>query len=397
MRRRADGRWEGRLAVVVAGRMVRKSCYGRTRADVLQRLRLKAQTLRSGLAAPESSQTLGHYLQAWLHGQRSSLRPATVSLYEMVVRRHLQPEMGSVRLDRLTVAQVQGMLSRLSESGLAPRSVGHVRAVLRSALNEAMRQELVPRNVASLARPPRPPQRVIEPFTPEECSLILGYAPRFDLLAVVAIAVGMGLRQGEILGLRWQDIDLERRTLKVQRALQRVDGRSQLVDPKTSRSRRTLPMPSLVHAALLQQRSDQDEARELAGALWEEEIPGLVFTTALGRPRYGTSVTQTFHRLLAEAGVRQRTFHTLRHPAATLMLAGGVDLKTVSTMLGHSQIGLTADTYASVLPGLQREAAARMDSILATPATQADSSATGVKTGVNETAATSKALKWERI
>ena len=397
MRRRADGRWEGRLAVVVAGRMVRKSCYGRTRADVLQRLRLKAQTLRSGLAAPESSQTLGHYLQAWLHGQRSSLRPATVSLYEMVVRRHLQPEMGSVRLDRLTVAQVQGMLSRLSESGLAPRSVGHVRAVLRSALNEAVRQELVPRNVASLARPPRPPQRVIEPFTPEECSLILGYAPRFDLLAVVAIAVGMGLRQGEILGLRWQDIDLERRTLKVQRALQRVDGRSQLVDPKTSRSRRTLPMPSLVHAALLQQRSDQDEARELAGALWEEEIPGLVFTTALGRPRYGTSVTHTFHRLLAEAGVRQRTFHTLRHSAATLMLASGVDLKTVSTMLGHSQIGLTADTYASVLPGLQREAAARMDSILATPAPPADSSATGVKTGVNETAATSKTLIWERI
>jgi integrase len=396
VRRRADGRWEGRLALVVAGRMVRRSCYGRTRAEVLRRLRLTAQTLRSGLATPESSQTLGRYLDEWLHGQRSSLRPATISLYEMVVRRYLQPELGSVRLDRLTVAQVQGMLRRLSENGLAPRSVGHIRAVLRSALNEAVRQELVPKNVASLARPPRPPQRVIEPFTPEECSLILGCAPRFGLLAVVAIAVGMGLRQGEILGLRWQDIDLERRTLKVQRALQRVDGRNQLVDPKTSRSRRTLPMPSLVHSALLQRRSDQDAARELAGALWEEEIPGLIFTTELERPRCGTAVTHTFHRLLAEAGVRQRTFHTLRHSAATLMLAGGVDLKTVSTMLGHSQIGLTADTYASVLPGLQREAAARMDSILARPATPADSSTTGVNTGVNETARTSKDLKWGR-
>jgi integrase len=307
---------------------------------------------------------LGHYLQEWLGGQRSSLRPATVSLYEMVVRRHLQPEMGSVRLDRLTVAQVQGMLRRFSGNGLAPRSVGHIRAVLRSALNEAVCQELV----ASLARPPRPPQRLIEPLTPEECSLIPGCAPRFDLLAVVAIAVGMGLRQGEILGLRWQDVDLERRTLKVQRALQRVDGRSQLVDPKTSRSRRTLLMPCMVHSALLQQRSDQDEARELAGALWEEEIPGLIFTTALGRPRCGTAVTHTFHRLLAEAGVRQRTFHTLRHSAATLMLAG-----------------------------LQREAAARMDAILATPPTPANSPTTGVKTGVNETAATSRALKWERI
>ncbi|MHB1500107.1 MAG: site-specific integrase [Candidatus Dormibacteria bacterium] len=197
----------------------------------------------------------------------------------------------------------------------------------------------MPRNVASLARPPRPRQRVIEPFTPEECSLILGCAPRFGLLAVVAIAVGMGLRQGEILGLRWQDIDLERRTLKVQRALQRVEGRSQLVDPKTSRSRRTLPMPSMVHSALLQQRSDQDDARALAGPLWEEEIPDLVFTTALGRPRCGTAVTHTFRQLLAEASVRQRTFHTLRHSAATLMLAGGVDQKTVSTMLGTARSG----------------------------------------------------------
>jgi len=268
VRRRADGRWEGRLALVVDDRMVRRSCYGRTRAEVLHRLRLTAQKLQCGLSAAESSQTLGHYLQEWLGGQRAMLRPATVSLYEIVVRRHLQPEMGSVRLDRLTVAQVQGMLRRLSENGLAPGPVGHVRAVLRSALNEAVRQELVPRNVASLARPPRPPQRLIEPFTPEECSLILGLAPRFDLLAVVAIAVGMGLRQGQILGLRWQDVDLERRTLKVQRALQRVDGRSQLVDPKTSRSRRTLPRPCMVHSALLRQGSFQDEARELAGPLW---------------------------------------------------------------------------------------------------------------------------------
>lgn len=377
--------------------MVRRSCYGRTRAEVLHRLRLTTQTLRSGLAAPGAGQTLGHYLQKWLHDQRPSLRPTTISLYEMVVRRYLQPELGPVRLDRLTVSQVQAMLGRISDNGLAPRSVGHVRAVLRSALNEAVRQELVPRNVATLARPPRPPQRVIEPFTPEECSVILGCAPRFDLLAVVAIALGMGLRQGEILGLRWQDIDLERGTLKVQRALQRIDGRSQLVDPKTSRSQRTLPMPSLVHSALLQQRSSQDEARDLAGPHWEEEIPGLVFTTALGRPRCGTALTHTFHRLLAEAGVRQRTFHTLRHSAATLMLASGVDLKTVSTMLGHSQIGLTADTYASVLPSLQREAAGRMDAILAAPTTPADASTTGVKTGVDGTSCPSAAQKWGRL
>lgn len=205
---------------------------------------------------------------------------------------------------------------------------------------------------------------MIEPFLPDECSRILHGAGAFGLEAVVALALGLGLRQGEVLGLRWRDIDLDGSTVRVQMALQLVRGLYTLVEPKTVRSRRTLPMPDFVKDAVARRRSEQDADRLRAGDLWHEAIEGLVFTTALGSPRNGPALTHTFHRLLEAERVPQRTFHTLRHSAATLMLGAGVDLKTVSTVLGHSQIGLTADTYGSTLPGLKLEAAKRMDGLL---------------------------------
>ena len=233
------------------------------------------------------------------------------------------------------------------------------------------------RNVASLASPPRLPDRLIEPFTPDECLRILQRVGKFGLEAIVALALGLGLRQGEVLGLRWRDVDLEGPTVRVQMALQLVHGGYALVEPKTSRSRRTLPTPDFVRDALARRRSEQEADRLRAGDLWQEPIEGLVFTTALGHPRNGPALTHTFHRLLEEAGVPQRTFHTLRHSAATLMLGAGIDLKTVSTMLGHSQIGLTADTYGSTMPGLKLEAARRIDGLLGTGSSAATHTAGG--------------------
>ncbi|MHB8394942.1 MAG: site-specific integrase [Candidatus Dormibacteria bacterium] len=184
----------------------------------------------------------------------------------------------------------------------------------------------------------------------------------FDLEGIVAL--GLGLRQGEILGLRWREIDLEGCALRVQMSLQLVHGAHTLVEPKTTRNRRTLPTPALVNHSLARRRVEQEADRLRAGVLWREAIPDLVFTTALGAPRYGTSLTHTFHRLLEVEGVPQRTVHTLRHSAATMMLGGGIDLKTVSTVLGHRQIELTADPYGATLPGLKLEAASRMDELL---------------------------------
>ncbi|HUY09181.1 MAG TPA: site-specific integrase [Candidatus Dormibacteraeota bacterium] len=325
--------------------------------------------MTNGMGGIETRQTVAVYLTDWLATQRLSLRPRTWERYRELVTQHMIPELGRVHLDRLTVPKVQALLSAKASSGLAPRTVNHIRAVLRTALGDAVRGELIARNVASLAHPPRLPDRLIEPFTPDECSRILRGASAFGLEAVVALALGLGLRQGEVLGVRWRDIDLDGSTVRVQMALQLVQGVYSLVEPKTARSRRTLPMPDFVRDAVARRRSEQDADRIRAGELWHETIEGLAFTTAVGSPRNGPALTHTFHRLLEAERVPQRTFHTLRHSAATLMLGAGVDLKTVSTVLGHSQIGLTADTYASTLPGLKLEAASRMDVLLGTRST----------------------------
>lgn len=364
IRRRADGRWEGRVAVAVAGRILRRSCYGKTRTEVQARLRELAREMARQPCAADTRQTLEAYLTRWLGDERLALRPRTWERYRELVIGHVIPELGHVRLDKLTVAQVQTALASKAASGLAPRTVGHIRAVLRTALADAVRRELIGRNVASLATPPRPPDRLIEPFTPDECARMLRGASTFGVEGIVALALGLGLRQGEILGLRWRDVDFGARSLRVQMSLQLVRGAYGLVEPKTSRSRRTLPMPSFVSDSLEGRRVQQDADRIRAADLWDEPIPGLVFTTALGAPRNGTSLTHTFHRLLEVEEIPQRTFHTLRHTAATLMLGAGVDLKTVSTVLGHSQIGLTADTYGATLPGLKRQAAEQMDGVL---------------------------------
>lgn len=364
IRHRGDGRWEGRVAVSVGGRIVRRSCYGKTRIEVQARLRELTREMTLGTGPAENRQNLAAYLTGWLADERLGLRPRTWERYRELVTQHIIPQLGRVQVAKLTVPQVQSLLAAKTASGLAPRTVSHIRAVLRTALGEAVRRELIARNVASLATPPRLPERLIEPFTPDECSRILQGAEVCGLGAVVALALGLGLRQGEVLGLRWRDVDLDASTVRVQMALQLIHGVYSLVEPKTARSRRTLSMPDFVSEAVARRRSEQDAERIRARDLWHEPIEGLVFTTALGSPRNGPALTHRFHRLLEAERVPQRPFHTLRHSAATLMLGAGVDLKTVSTVLGHSQIGLTADTYGSTMPGLKREAAHLMDRVL---------------------------------
>src|SRR5579859_2966308 len=173
----------------------------------------------------------------------------------------------------------------------------------------------------------------------------------------------MGLRQGEALGLRWQDIDLELGYLRVSKQLQRIDGRLQLVEPKTNRSRRSLAMPAAIVRALRAHREGQEAEKKVAGDHWEDS--GLVFTGLEGKPLDGSAISKQFHRLLADAGLPKRRFHDLRHSCATLLLVQGVSPRVVMDVLGHSQIGLTMNTYTHVVPELRRQAADRMDELMA--------------------------------
>lgn len=308
--------------------------------------------------------TVGQYLTEWLTGLAVRVRPTTATRYRSLLTLHVIPQLGGIKLTRLSVNQVNALLADRLAAGSAPRTVRHIRAVLRKALNDAVRADLLWRNVAALASAPLVPSHRLDPMSQDEALAILAVTASTRIGAVVATALFTGLRQGEILGLRWVDIDLDRGRLRVAGALQHFGGRFRLVEPKSASSRRTIPVPPPLVPILRSRRAVQAEARLVAGSAWDKSIPGLVFTSTLGHPLHGVSVTQEFQSVCARARLPRRRFHDLRHGTATLLLAAGVDLKTISTLLGHSTITLTANTYAGVVPALTADAMERLGALL---------------------------------
>ena len=259
---------------------------------------------------------------------------------------------------------MQAFLNAKSASGLSPRSVGYLRAVLRQALGQAERWGMVTRNVARLADPPRIPRHEVRPFSPEEARRFLDAIRGDRLEALYLVALGVGLRQGEILGLAWSDVDLEASTLTVRHALQRVDRVLVLVEPKSATSRRIIALPALVRDALRAHRTRQRTERLLAGSRWHDDPRDVVFRTTVGTPMDGIAVTRRFQAVLRQAGLPRQRFHDLRHACASLLLAQGVAPRVVMETLGHSQISLTLNTYSHVIPALGRAAADQMDAVL---------------------------------
>ena len=311
----------------------------------------------------------------WLRDSvERTVRPSTYRSYAWVVRVHLTPGLGHLSLARPTPQQVQAFLNAKANGNLAPRSVAYLRAVLRQALGQAERWGLVTRNAARLAEPPRVPRCEVHPLSQKEVQRFLAAIKGDRLEAVYLVALGAGLRQGEILGLAWTDIDVERATLIVRHSLQRVHGRLELGEPKSATSHRIVALPQIVLGAIRVHRTRQRQERLLAGSRWHDDTRGLVFTSTIGTPMDGIAVTRRFQALLAGASLPHQRFHDLRHACASLLLAQGVAPRVVMETLGHSQISLTLNTYSHVIPALGRAAADRMDEMLAT---RSDGSATG--------------------
>jgi len=359
--RRRNGTWSA-IATLPDGR--RKHIYGKTRDQVRGKLAEILHALQNGSFTDARGKTLGDFLDQWLADVvKPRVRAWTFAGYEVHVRRHIKPVLGRVPLEKLSPQHVQHLLNRKLEEGLKPKSVRYLRGTLRTALNETVRWGLVSRNAAALVDGPRVERFDIQPFTPAEARVFLDSIAGERLEALYSVALTMGLRQGEALGLRWQDVDLELGYLRISKQLQRVDGAPQLVEPKTARSRRTLAMPPMITKSLEQHRVRQRQERSNAGNRWAET--DLVFASTEGKPLDGTAISKGFHRLLERAGLQQRRFHDLRHSCATLLLVQGVSPRVVMDLLGHSQIGLTMNTYSHVIPDLRRDAADRMQDLLA--------------------------------
>ena len=341
------------------------SFLARTRSAVRDRLRGGIGPDTVGLPAADEELTVGAFLEGWLtEVARVTVRPRTYASYRYVVRLHLAPALGDLTLAALSPADVQAFLNAKSTSGLSPRTVGYLRGVLRGALGHAERTDLVTRNVARLARPPRIPRRRVSPLSVEQVRTFVAAIAGDRLEALYLVALGIGLRQGEILGLRWSDVDLVVGTLTVRHALARIEGHLVLVEPKSATSRRVVPLPAFVRDALVAHRAHQAQEPLPVRPTPPDPFADLVFTTTHGTPLDGITITRRFQHILAGAGLPHQRFHDLRHACASLLLAQGVPARVVMETLGHSEISLTLNTYSHVMPSVGREAAERMDQLL---------------------------------
>lgn len=329
--------------------------------------------LETGKYIDPSRLTVGQYLERWLKDYaKSNVSPRTYEGYETIIRCHLQPVLGHHLLTKLRPLHIQNCYADLRDNGrrdrkgnlkgeLSARTVLHVHRLLREALRHAVQWQILAANPADAVKPPRPDHREMKAFSEEETCRLLGAAKDTRLYVPILTAATTGLRRGELLGLRWEDVDLETGQLFVRQTLQRTGQGLCFRPPKTAKSRRVVVLPAMTIDALKEHKKLQVTERLRIGPAYEDH--GLVFPNELGRPWHPSSFTTSWRALAREQG-ESTFFHGWRHGHATQLLRQGIHPKIVSERLGHSNIGITLDTYSHVLPDMQQEAAARVDDAL---------------------------------
>lgn len=359
--RRKDGRWVGQYLVYTAAGPKYRYIYGKTRQDVSKRLTKAMSDRDGGLVFDAGALTVGEYLERWLSDSvRGTVRISTFERHEQIIRAHLAPALGRVKLKTVTPAHVRSLHREKLDTGLSPATVRKIHSTLHKALSQAVSDGLIPRNAADV-KAPRPAPDEMRPLSEAEARELLDAAresgDRFEPLYVLAITTG--LRRGELLGLRWDDADLERGTLRVGRALVREGGRHTLGETKTKRGRRRVNLTPRTVTALKAHRKRQLEERVKLAGLYEDH--GLIFAATAGTPLNPENlVKRSFKPLLKKAGLPEIRFHDLRHTCATLLLGRGVHPKLVQELLGHATIAMTLDTYSHYLPSMGDQASGAM-------------------------------------
>jgi len=372
-RARGDGsifpvgdRWRGAVLVVdpVSGERRRRYLSGATADEVRRKVNRLRDEAERGVTSAGPRLTTGAYLTTWIAAIAPTVRPSTLRGYRGNVERYWIPLVGSIPLARLTPENVEAAMATLTARGVGPMTLRHARATLRRALSKAGREGLVTRNAAGLAAPVRVPAWEIQYLPADDVRRMIEATAGEELGAAWTIAVTTGVRLGELAGLAWTDVDERAGTLRVRRALARdAAGGWSLAEPKTTRSRRTIPLPAVARAAITDQRIRQAALREAAGASWQGDVDGLMFTDSVGRAIVPTELSRAWRQTADRLGLGV-AFRALRHTAATLWLTSGVPLIVVSATLGHSTIAVTAAHYAAVSPELRAATADAMDRAL---------------------------------
>jgi len=385
--RASDGRWVGQAYVLTTdGARRRKFVYGATWDEAHAKLVELIARSQRGIPVPDRTWKVADYLSYWLRAYVTDLKPTTARGYESAVRLHLIPALGTKRLDGLQVQHVKAFMdqfrrkclccangldkirpldrrccsiSRCCESFPSARQIQFVHAVLRNALQHAMREELVSRNVAKLVRVPSPRYNVGKGLSVEQVRTLLATAQGHRLHPVWVVAATMGLRRGELLGLRWSDVDLDVGTLRVRQTVQRVAGQLHLLDAKTEDSEAVLPLPEATWLTLLEHQERQAEERVRLAEVWHDH--GLVFPSERGTPMEPTNLSRAFANLRESAGLSDVRLHDLRHTVVSLLMEMGVPPHVVQAVARHADVKITLKVYAHANLDAMRQALGKLD------------------------------------
>jgi integrase len=357
--RRKDGRFQAALTLETHKR---KYFYGKTRKEVQDKLNHALYEQKQGMLVTGPQQTLKACLERWLEQVvKLTFRPNTYKGYRSAIHYHLVPALGHIRLQKLTIGHLQAFYAEKAQK-LKPRTLVVIRSALSGALEDALKQGFVVRNVAKLINLPSVERYEGQILTVEQARKLLEAARGSRLDALLLLVLTTGIRRGELVALHWSDIDLEKGLLQVRHTLSWVTGKGFVEgEPKSKAGRRKIALTSVVIEALKEHKIRQEKAHVKMGDRWQEY--GLVFSSIYGGYFNPNNVWRSFKRLLKAAGLPNVRFHDLRHSAATVLLAAGVPLKVVSELLGHSSVAITADIYAHVLPEMQQEVVRKMDDL----------------------------------
>jgi integrase len=372
---RPDGRWEGRVDLGYQRgpdgrrRRARKSFYGKTRRAVIDQMEDFRADLRAGISPAGKQLLLGDWLQYWLeHVIKANREPTTYELYEVLVRRHITPRLGDIRLDRLRTEDIERWRDGLERAGVGLRTRQSALLRLRTALTVAVQRRHIGANPAEHVEPPRGPRRAKRPppDLADARQLLATFKDNPLLRAFTLLWLGVGLRRGETLGLRWDDIDFDNGYVLVQRRVNRVHGQGLLVreGAKSNEGNRAQPLARIALEALIDRRRQQREDRLRAGANWKGTADGYVFTTRIGTLIEPRNVNRAFTAALRRAGLEHRSPHSLRHDFAGLLLSSGVASRVTQELMRHTRYERTANVYQQPPDELLRLATAQIDRAL---------------------------------
>ncbi len=356
--RKEDGKWVG--SITLENRK-RKVFYGKTRKEVQEKMKVALHEQQQGTLITAPQQTLKSYLEHWLEDvHKPSIRISTYVKYQKLMK-YIVADLGHVQLQKLTPQHVQKLYADKLKQKLSPKTVANIHGVLHKALDNAVKWNLVARNVCDAVSPPRIPKTEKQVLTKEQAHTLLEHVKTHRLEAILKVALTTGMRRGEILALRWRDINFEDGSIQVRRTVDYIPHYGYVeTEPKTARGRRKVMLASFVIEALKVHRLQQIEGRNKVGAAWVEK--DLVFCGLHGDFFNPIYLHGMFRKVLVDAGLPHMRFHDLRHSAATILLSMNVHPKVVQEVLGHSTINMTLDTYSHVLPSMQKDATDGWDS-----------------------------------